>query len=115
MMNRDNRPESEEFCTVYITTPDEDTAACLGEKLIELKLAACANILTPIHSIYRWDGAIQKDRESVLLLKTRQCLFSELAAQVKAGHPYACPCIVAWPIVDGSPPYLAWIRNETSP
>ena len=101
--------------TVYVTAPDAALAEALGRALVEERLAACANVLPEVTSVYRWEGAVQRDREAVLLLKTRAELFPALAERVKRLHSYALPCVVAWPIVQGDAGYLAWIRENTRP
>ena len=99
--------------TVYVTAPDAALAETLGRTLVEERLAACANVVPGLVSIYRWEGALQRDAEVALLLKTRAALFDPLAARVAALHRYELPCIVAWPIVQASEAYAAWIREQT--
>ncbi len=76
-------------------------------------MAACANVLPGVRSIFRWEGKISDEREVLLLLKTRSDLFDRLAETVKRLHTYQVPEIVALPIEFGSPDYLAWIREST--
>jgi periplasmic divalent cation tolerance protein len=102
-------------CSVYITTPDRDTALAIARALVEERLASCANILGPISSIYRWEGRVQEDGEVALIAKTSDGRVAALIARVKALHPYQVPCIVAWPIAAGYQPYLDWISAETKP
>jgi periplasmic divalent cation tolerance protein len=101
--------------TVYVTAPDAALAETLGRTLVEERLAACANLVPGIVSLYHWGGALQRDAEVAVLLKTRATLFEPLAARVQALHRYELPCIVAWPIAQASAPYLAWIREQTRP
>ncbi|EQA45601.1 divalent cation tolerance protein, CutA1 family [Leptospira broomii serovar Hurstbridge str. 5399] len=102
-----------EFRTIYITTKNEDEALEIGEALVAERLVACANIIPKIRSIYRWQGNIEKDEESVLLLKTRSDLSGKVISRVKSMHSYAVPCIVSWKIQEGNEEYLEWIRTET--
>lgn len=104
----------EEFCLVYVTAKDRAEAERLARLAVGARLAACANILGEIRSFYWWDGAVQDEAECALVLKTRRDLFDALAAAIKAGHGYECPCIVALPLVDGAPDYLAWLAAETA-
>lgn len=98
--------------SVYVTVPDAQTAKRLARELLDARLVACAN-LWPIASLYRWEGAIHEDAEVAMLLKTRASLVPEVERALRASHPYQVPCVVAWPIVEGSAPYLAWVAEET--
>jgi periplasmic divalent cation tolerance protein len=98
---------------IYITTSSRDEALRIGRALVTDGLAACANVLPGIISVYRWQGEIQEDDESSLILKTRSDLVERLTARVKELHSYDCPCLVALPITDGNPDFLHWIAEET--
>lgn len=100
------------FC--WVTCRDRAEARAIGEALVGERLAACANILPIMESIYRWKGAVETADEAVLILKTREALVPRLTARVRALHSYECPCVVALPITDGNPSYLAWIETETA-
>ena len=100
-------------CFVYITAPDKAAARDIGRALVDARLAACANILDGMTSIYRWQGKIQEDNEAVLIAKTRADLVPALTEKVRALHRYECPCIVALPVVGGSQAFLDWIDVET--
>jgi len=100
--------------SVYITAPDAAAAEGLGRALVEERLAACANVLPGAVSLYRWEGAVQREQEAVLLLKTRAELFEALAARARALHTSQLPCVVAWPIVAASADYAAWVRAQTA-
>lgn len=100
---------------VYVTAPDGETAAALAKSMVEQRLAACANILGPITSVYWWDGKVNTEGEVGLMLKTRQSLVPELTAALRQAHPYECPCVVALPVTGGNPDFLAWIAAETKP
>jgi periplasmic divalent cation tolerance protein len=81
--------------------------------LVEERLAACANIVSPLRSIYRWEGKIWDEKEWLLIIKTQQSTFEDLSKRVKALHSYSVPEIIALPIVEGSPAYLNWIEENT--
>ena len=83
------------YCFAYITTPDPETAQAIAKACVEARLAACANILPQMQSVYRWEGNIEMDNESVLILKTRTELFGALQQKVAALHPYDVPAIFA--------------------
>lgn len=98
---------------VYITTSGEDEAHEIGRKLVDEKLAACANIIKGMESVYRWKGGIVTDKETVLIAKTTELRYEALEKRVKELHSYEVPCIVAMPVAHGSAGYLDWIVEET--
>ena len=98
---------------VYVTAKDMRQAMRIGRTVVQEQLAACANILGPIQSIYSWNGVLQKDREVVLLLKTRRIRVKKLAVRIKELHSYEIPCVVALDIVDGDASFLDWIQQQT--
>jgi periplasmic divalent cation tolerance protein len=98
---------------VYITCGNLEEAEKIARALVEERLAACANLLPEVRSIYRWKEAIHSDPETVLIAKTRGELLDKLTARVLALHSYECPCVVAVPIQGGNPDFLNWIRTET--
>ena len=100
---------------VYIPCPDEACAREIGRKMVEQGFAACANIVPKMTSIYRWEGKLEEDKESLLLLKTVEENLKELQSAVKSLHPYRLPAIVAYPAVGGSPEYLDWVRRGSRP
>ena len=104
---------SSEFCLVYVTTSDLDEAQRLAHSIVRRRLAACANILPQMQSVYWWKGQLEEEGECVLLFKTRRSLFPALVDAVKAEHSYETPCIIQIPIDAVNPDYLAWIANET--
>ena len=106
--------ESAEIVVVYVTTATDAEARAIAASVVNERLAACANILPPIRSIYWWQGAVEESVEVALLLKTRADLVPALSQRVRALHSYACPCIVALPVVGGNAAYLAWISSETT-
>ncbi|MCA1802836.1 MAG: divalent-cation tolerance protein CutA [Rhodothermaceae bacterium] len=97
---------------VYITTSGNEEAILIGQALVDDKLAACANIVDGMESIYRWEGKVVQDHETVLIAKTTGAKLEALEARVKMLHSYDVPCIVAMPIAFGSKEYLDWIRAE---
>lgn len=98
---------------VLCTCPDADTAGRIATVLVEERLAACANLVPGIVSVYRWQGAMQRDAEVLMLLKTRADAFEALAARLRELHPYAVPEIIAVGIEAGSPAYIGWLLAET--
>lgn len=103
-----------QYLVVLITTPSMEVAEKIASHLVEQRLAACVNITTPVRSIYRWEGKIERDEEILLICKTRRDLFDpDFTTAVKALHPYTVPEIIALPIEMGSATYLDWIQAET--
>ena len=106
------KPDALVWC--YVTAKDSRQGWRLAEAIVGERLAACANVLGRIQSVYRWQGKIEIAREVGLVFKTRQSLVARLSARVKELHTYDCPCVVALPIVGGHPPYLEWLADETA-
>lgn len=105
--------ESSGVVLVYVSCPSRDVAVRLGRVLVERRLAACANVLDGVHSIYWWDGAVQEEPESLLLLKTAEARVDALVAAVRELHPYDVPAASALPVVRGNPDYLRWVHEES--
>lgn len=99
---------------VFVTVPNEKSAAAIGRALVDERLAACANLIGPIRSIYRWKDNVEDATEHLLIIKTRANLYAALEKRVKELHSYEVPEIIAVKIESGSPQYLAWIHESTS-
>ena len=98
---------------VYLTTPSQQVAHQLSERLVQQHVVACVNIVPAIQSVYRWKGEVCRDDEVLLICKTRQSLVSRVA-EVARGLAYAeCPEVIATPIVAGSIDYLQWLAGNT--
>ena len=89
-------------------------AQLIAQTLIEEQLAACVNILPHVTSVYRWQGKIEQDQESLLLIKTRSDRFTKLQETIKKLHPYELPELIAVAVSDGSDDYLRWIDRSLS-
>lgn len=98
---------------VYATFPDEAVAERIGAELISAELAACVNLVPGMLSIYRWEGRIQREREVVGIIKTRESLAQRVIGWLRVSHPYTNPAAVVLPVTHGSADFLAWIRAET--
>ena len=103
-----------ETCLVYVTAGSDAEARKIASAMVEERLAACANILGEITSIYRWEGSLQTENEVAFILKSQPHLIKKLTARVTEMHAYECPCVIAMPINDGNPEFLKWIIDETS-
>jgi periplasmic divalent cation tolerance protein len=97
-----------------ITAPPAD-APKLAALAVESELAACANVMPLVHSIYRWQGAIQTDEESLLLLKTTSAAIPALERLLDEHHPYDTFELVVLDIAGGSASYLQWIATSVDP
>jgi periplasmic divalent cation tolerance protein len=98
---------------ILTTLPDAESARTLARALVEERLAACVTIGASVESMYHWQGAIETAHEVPLIVKTRGELFDAVATAIRSRHPYELPEILAVPINDGLPAYLAWIDAET--
>ncbi|MTD58460.1 divalent-cation tolerance protein CutA [Amycolatopsis pithecellobii] len=98
---------------VTTTTDSEDAARALAAQAVADRLGACAQIVGPITSVYRWEGEVRTDPEWRVEIKTAADRVPELVASLKSAHSYDVPEIIATPIDGGSAEYLAWLISET--
>jgi periplasmic divalent cation tolerance protein len=99
---------------VFVTCGSEEEGLKIANGLVEAHLAACVNLISPIRSIYRWEGKIWDEKEWLLLIKTRKDRFGELEKKVRSLHSYSVPEIISLPIVEGFSAYLNWIIENTN-
>ena len=99
---------------LYVTTSTNEEAQKIARSVVVERLAACANILGDISSIYLWQSEVCESSETALILKTSPKLVSSLTRRIKELHSYDCPCIAVLEIVDGNHDYIKWIEQETS-
>lgn len=106
---------SERKCLVVLCTcPDGAPAAHLAETLVGDGLAACVNRLPGVVSNFRWEGRVQQEAETLLLIKTTEDRLEALTARITDLHPYELPEVVAVPVLGGLEQYLDWIRTSVS-
>jgi periplasmic divalent cation tolerance protein len=105
-----NMPEA---VVVLVTCGSEEEAVKIAGTLVEERLAACANLISPIRSIYRWEGKVWDEKEWLLIIKTRRERFEELEKRVKSLHSYSVPEVIAIPVSEGSASYLKWLEENT--
>lgn len=96
---------------VFSTCPEAKTAETIARALVEDRLAACVNILSPLQSIYRWQGSVETAQEVLLLIKIRAADYARVEARICELHPYELPEVIGVPLSNGLPGYLAWLEN----
>jgi periplasmic divalent cation tolerance protein len=102
-----------ESIVVLVTCGSEEEATKIANSLVEERIAACVSIISPVRSIYRWEGKIWDEKEWVLIIKTQKKRFEDLEKKVKSLHSYSVPEIIGLPIVEGNPAYLKWLEEMT--
>lgn len=104
---------SSEHVIVASTTDNEETARALAAGAIEAKLGACAQVVGPVTSVFRWEGQVQIEQEWRVEIKTATDRVAALTEYIRANHGYDVPEIIATPITGGSAEYLSWLVAET--
>lgn len=99
---------------VLSTFPDADTAVRVARTLVEQQLAACVNVVPTVRSIYRWEGKVCDEGETLAVIKTTAERYAALAAKIAELHPYQVPEVIALPLAGGHPPYLAWLAEQVA-
>jgi len=97
---------------IYVTAPSCEEAEKIATTVVTEKLAACANILGGVISIFHWEKNLCRENETALILKTTEEKTAALTARIKNLHSYECPCVVVLPIEGGNPAFLEWIERE---
>ncbi|MFC1994966.1 divalent-cation tolerance protein CutA [Chloroflexota bacterium] len=105
--------EEATYIVLLITTANDTEAQQISRLLLEQKKAACANIISGVHSLFWWGNKIDSAQESLLIVKTKASLLSEIIKLVKEAHSYDVPEIIALPVVGGNQDYLEWINSVT--
>jgi len=97
-----------------VTAPNKDEASRIASLLVTERLAACVNIISGVESVYRWQGEVTSDTETLMIIKTTGERYLELERRVKELHSYSTPEVIAFKIERGSNAYLQWLRESTS-
>ena len=106
---------NENNCLIVLCScPDVDSAGRVADALVEERLAACVTRLPGATSVYRWQGAVQRDAEVLLIIKTTAGRLANLTARIEALHPYEVPEVLAVPVAGGAERYLAWLGQTVS-
>jgi len=98
---------------ILVTTVNKEEAVRIGNGMVDAKLAACANIILGVQSIYRWKGKVVKAQEALLILKSTRPRYRALEKAIKAMHTYETPEILALQVKEGLDQYIGWVRSET--
>ena len=99
----------------FSTFPDAETARRIARELVELRLAACANVLPQLHSIYRWQGKVESADETLVIFKLGVHRYAEFESKLRSLHPYDVPEIVSCDVDRGLPEYLRWAVESSEP
>jgi periplasmic divalent cation tolerance protein len=97
---------------VLTTAGSREEAEKIAQALVERRLAACVNIVGPIHSVYRWQGKVESAAEHLLLIKTIAAKFDAVAKTIRELHSYELPECLELPIEAGNAEYLKWIEDS---
>lgn len=107
-----NAPEAIQIVTLLTTTTSKEEASRIARVLVSERLAACANIIPGISSVYRWNEEVQEEKEAMLVIKTTVAQVDALEARVVELHSYDVPELLAIPVVRGHQPYITWVDSE---
>ena len=99
---------------ILTTLPADDRGEAIGQALVDERLAACVNLLPPMISIYRWRGAVERESERQVIIKTSRARVPALQARLAALHPYELPEFIVLAVADGGAAYLQWILESSS-
>ena len=100
-------------CRVVYVTASPDEAPDLARTLVERRVAACVNLVPEVRSIYRWQGKVQDDPETLMIIKTTADRLEALKAAVIELHGYDVPEFIVLPVTAAHAPYAAWMRDQT--
>ena len=106
--------EKSTYIVLFITAATGEEAQQISRTLLERKKAACVNIIPEVHSRFWWEGKLDADKESLLIVKTKASLLPEIIDLVKGVHSNVVPEIIALPIIGGNQDYLDWIDKEVA-
>jgi len=97
---------------ILTTLPNDDRGEALARALVEERLAACVNVLAPMTSFYRWQGAVDQDIERQVVIKTTRDRVAAVQLRITDLHAYELPEFLVLPVIDGSTAYLEWVRAQ---
>ena len=100
------------YVLIFVTCKDKKESAKISRELIKNRLAACVNIVDKVDSLFWWKGKVDRAKEVLLIIKSRKDKLAKIIKLVKAIHSYACPEIIALPVIAGYKPYLKWLDES---
>jgi periplasmic divalent cation tolerance protein len=101
-----------EKIVVFNTCSSAEEAERIARLLVERRVAACVNVIAPVRSFYRWRGVVEDATEWLLMIKTSRALFGQVRSVIEGAHSFEVPELIAVPVVEGTPAYLAWMEGE---
>ena len=107
------KKSSHKILVVLVAVGDKKEAVRIGQEMVNARLAACANIITGIQSIYRWKGKVMKAKEVLLVFKSTVPRYQALEKAIKTMHTYETPEIIALPVIKGLDQYVGWVCDAT--
>jgi periplasmic divalent cation tolerance protein len=99
---------------ILTTAPAGDAGEAIARALVDERLAACVNVLAPMASVYRWQGAVERETERQLIIKTTGDRTAAIHARLRELHSYELPEFLVLKVSDGGAAYLEWVAHETS-
>ncbi len=106
------KKQAEQVFVILVTVANRKEAVRIGQEMVHMKLAACANVIPGIQSIYRWKGKVVKAQEVLLILKSTKPRYHALEKAIKTMHAYEVPEIIAVSVTEGLEAYIGWVRSE---
>lgn len=106
------RRHDTEAVLVYTTFPSADDAKKAGRALVEGGLAACVNVFSPMTAIFVWEGVVEEEGETAMIVKTTSVRSEEVLAEIKRLHPYSVPARLVLPVIGGGEDFLGWISTQ---
>ena len=107
-----NGEQAAEFRVVLVTCASREEAETIAEAVVHAGLAACVNVLPGLASFYMWEGAMQKESECLLVIKTRVQVLERLQSNITSLHSYTVPEFLVLPVAGGSHAYLSWLGEN---
>jgi periplasmic divalent cation tolerance protein len=108
---RNREADMSDEIMIFITAASDDEAVTIARALVSDRLVACANIVPHVRSVFFWEGKVCDENEILIIGKSKSPLMPQIIQTVKSLHSYTVPEIIAVPVVEGSPEYLAWLRE----
>jgi len=104
-----------QYSIAFVTAPGPGQARKIADGLVGEGLAACCNIVPQVESVFSWKGKVERERESLIVIKTRKSLQKRVIKRVRELHSYEVPEVVFFPIEAGEPGYMKWLGEVTAP